>query len=454
MALGTRLSSTVCYGVALLTISACSDSSDAERPANVSAEVSENISTVVSVRWHTEQASIGYVEYGPSPALGFNTPLEDTETKEHSYNLLGLTAETKYYYRVVTWDGRDAGASAVATFTTGALPLGVPRLTRKGDANDLFTIVPILGSTTAVTILNPQGEVVWYHTDDRDLDFYRARLSLNGKDLIYNAASISGDPAENSELVRVSLDGASTSSIQVPLLAHDFVEHPDGTLAAMVVEYRDFEGKQLRGDKIVEIDPEGNQTTIWTSWDCFDPAVAPGDDIELGWTFANALDYDASEKKYYLGMRNFSSIAKIDRATHACDWVLGTTAPTIEFAPGSAQFLHQHQFQVRGNRIVVFDNDGSLGDESRVLEYELDFEANRATQIWSYVSNPTVHTFVLGEPTRLANGDTFIDWGTAGQLERVNAAGESIWKVNSGAGTVFGFNTLAPTLYSATAKNP
>lgn len=454
MALGTRLLSALCCGCVLLATGACSDSTDPERPSNVTAEVSESIHTVVQVRWRTDRASIGYVEYGPTPELGFNTPLEDSETLEHSYSLLGLTAETKYYYRVVTWDGRDAGASDVATITTGSLPIGMPRLTRKGDGNDLFTIVPILGSTTAVTILDPSGQIVWYHTDDRELDFYRARLSVNGKDLIYNAASVSGDPADNSELVRVALDGSGGSSIKVPLLAHDFVEHPDGTLAAMVVEYRDFEGTPLRGDKIVEIDADGKQTTIWTSWDCFDPSVVTGDDIEHGWTFANALDYDPVDQKYYLGMRNFSSIAKIDRASHACEWVLGFTAPTLHFAPGSARFLHQHQFQLRGNHILIFDNDGSPGTESRVLEYELDFEANLATQVWSYVSDPTVYTFVLGEPTRLANGDTFIDWATAGQLERVNAAGESLWKVNSGAGAAFGFNTLAMTLYSATAKNP
>ena len=47
--------------------------------------------------------------------------------------------------------------------------------------------------------------------------------------MIYNAASVSGDPADDSVLVKVALDGSSEEEIVVPLLAHDFVEHPDGT---------------------------------------------------------------------------------------------------------------------------------------------------------------------------------------------------------------------------------
>jgi hypothetical protein len=433
---------------------ACSDSADPRAPRDVSAEVSEDIATVVKVRWTTDEPTIGYVEYGPTEELGRSTPLPSDESKEHSLDLLGLTADTLYHYRVVTWDGDDAGASEIDTVRTGDLPVGLPRLTVEGTEHDQLTIVPVLGSTTAVLILDAEGNIVWHYRDDRELDFYRARLSVDGQSLLYNAASVSGDPADDSELVRVALDGSESSSIAVPLLAHDFVEHDDGTLAAIVVEYRDFEGMSLRGDQIVEVAPDGTQTTVWSAWDCFDPAEWTGDDVEHGWTFANALDYDPGEDAYYLGMRNFSSIAKIARATGECEWVLGSSASTFEFASGSARFLHQHQFHVRGDRILVFDNEGSAGEESRVLEYELDFEAKVATEAWSYVSDPTVHTFVLGEPTRLDDGSTFVNWSSAGQLERVTADGESVWKLNTPAGFAFGFHTLAPSLYPRGARTP
>jgi Arylsulfotransferase (ASST)/Purple acid Phosphatase, N-terminal domain len=439
--------------LALLLAGACGESNDPRRPAQVTAELSANISTVVKVRWTTQAASIGYVEFGPTRELGQNTPLEETPGTDHAATLLGLTADTEYFYRVVTWDGAATGASEILPIRTGDVPLGLV-LTRTGDGQTGFIVVPVLGSNTAVIIINAQGQIVWYHTDDRKLDFYRARLSVDGKSLIYNAAKVSGDPVETSELVRVALDGSTTSSIPVPFLAHDFVEHADGTLAAITVETRDFAGAPLRGNTIVEIAPNGDKKTIWTSWSCFDPAKNMGDNPAQGWTFANALDYDPGEDVYYLGMRNFSSIARVNRATGACEWVLGLSASTFTFAPGAAHFLHQHQFQVRGNHILIMDNDGSPGNESRVLEYELDLTNKVATQVWSYVSTPSVYTFVLGEPIRFDDGSTFINWSAAGQMERLDPAGATTWKLNTGAGYVFGFHTLATSLYPAGARAP
>jgi hypothetical protein len=432
----------------------CGDSADPRQPSNVSAEVSSAIATVIDVRWETDEDSVGYVEYGPTEALGLQTPIEEQATRQHRVSLLGLNADTEYHYRVVTWDGDDAARSGISMQRTGNLPIGLPALTLSGDGHDQYTLVPILGAIQAVTIIAPNGEIVWYHTDDRELDFYRARLSRDGTSVLYNAASVSGDPADDSELVRVSLDGMTTSSIPVPLLAHDFVELPDGTLAAIVVEYRDFEGAPLRGDKIVEVAPDGTQTTVWSAWNCFDPAIHQGDDPEQGWTFANALDYDPGEDVYYLGMRNFSSITKVNRSTGACEWVLGAVASTLEFAPSSDSFLHQHQFQVQNDRILIMDNDGSPGRESRVLEYELDLAAGLATQVWSYVSEPSVYTFVLGEPVRFDDGGTFINWSAAGQMERLTASGAVTWKMNTGAGYVFGFSTLASSLYPSRSARP
>jgi hypothetical protein len=426
---------------------ACSDADEAV-PRDVSARVSEAIRTVVKVTFTTDAPAQGYVEYGTTPSLGLRTPSESTASVTHERDLLGLSADTDYYYRVVASSGGEEAKGDVLSIRTGNLPLGMPPLTLEGDGHAGFVLVPVLGATTAVLVLDSAGRIVWYHEDDRELDFYRARLAVDRKSILYNAASVSGTPSDASELVRVSLDGSSTTSIPVPLLAHDFVEHPDGTLAAIVVEYREFQGEELRGDQIVEVDPDGNLTTVWSAWDCFDPETTPGDDIALGWTFANALDFDPEVDAYYLGMRNFSSIAKIDRKTRTCEWVLGTFGATLDFAAGSTRFLHQHQFQIRGDRMLVFDNEGSAGNESRVLEYTLDFAANLATEVWRYVSEPPVYTFVLGEPTRLENGDTFVNWSAAGQMERVSPDGVARWRVNSGVGYAFGFNTLAEDLYS------
>jgi len=425
-------------------------SNDARRPSMITAEVSDQIHTVVIVHWKTDVPTTGYVEFGTTSHLGSRTAVETAAAQDHTATLLGLTADTLSYYRVVSAEGGAAVASSgVATIQTGPLPVGMPALTVTGTGYDGFIVVPVLGATTAVTILNAQGQIVWYHKDDRMLDFYRARLSVDGKSLLYNAAQISGEPSAAAEIVRVSLDGSQSNGISVPFLAHDFVEHPDGTLGAIAFDDRTAaDGSRVRGNKLVEIAPDGTQSTVWTSWNCFDPATAPGDDPKQGWTFANALDYDPAAQAYYVGMRNFSSIAKVNRATGMCDWVLGLYGSTFTFAAGAARFLHEHQFDVHGDRILVMDNDGAPGDVSRVLEYQLDFTNMQATQVWSYTADPSVYVFVLGEPIRLPDGGTFINWSTAGQMERLDASGASIWKLNTGAGFAFGFQTLAASLYA------
>jgi len=416
---------------------------------------------VVTVTWTTDEPTTGYVEYGPTRDLGSQTALEAAPVKAHTAILLGLHAETEYFYRVVT---SGAAASALAKVRTNPLPLGLPELTVSGTGLDGFVVVPILGATRAVLMLDHEGKIVWYRcvpkndlgqpdcqaqeAADKKLEAYRARLSRDGKSVVFNAAKISGEPSQVSELVRVSLDGAETTSIPIPLLAHDFVEHPDGTLAAITFEDRDFEGTRFRGNTLIEVAPDGTKRTVWTSWNCFDPAVIKGEDLPLGWTFANALDFDPAADAYYMSFRNFNSIAKVNRTTGACDWVLGANGATLTFATGSARFLHQHQFHVHGSKLLVMDNDGMGGRTSRLIEYELDLVAKQATQIWTYVANPPVYTFVLGEPSRLADGRTFVNWSAAGQMELLAADSTQQWKLNTSAGTVYGFHTLARDLYA------
>lgn len=411
--------------------------------SDVTAAVSPVIGTVVTVSWTTDAPSVGYVAFGD----GQTTPVETVAATDHHAVLLGLRAETAVDYHVVVTGGRRDIASDVQTATTGILPNELPSLTLTGDGNDLYTVAPLLGSVTGPAIIDPQGHFVWYYPDHRGLDVYRARLSRDGTAVIYNAGSVSGDPAQDSVLVKVSLDGTHEDAIPVPLLAHDFVELPDGTLAAIVVEYRDFNGAPLRGDKIVEVAPDGTQTDVWSTWDCFDPAVDVGTDQEIGWTFSNALDYDEAADAYTLSIRNFSDLVRIDRQTGTCDWVFGSTSATFGPEPGSDIFLHEHQFEVRPDSLLVFDNAGA-GASSRVLEYSFDPAAHQADEIWSFSPDPSIFTFVLGDVARQDDGDTLIDWAVGGQIDRVSAAGDVKWRLNTQLGTAFGFFEPTADLYA------
>ncbi len=423
---------------------------------NIEAELSPHITTVIYVRWTTDVPTTGLVEFGTTSDLAFATPLEETAATEHEAMLLGMPTDTEVHFRVAVWDGDEADASDIQKITTGFRPTGLPTVDvaegTEGN-HDHFTITSIMGSQNAITIFNSQGQYVWYHFDDRDLEFFRARLSKDGKSVLYNAGSVSGDPSEESDIVRVSLDGSEVTSIPIPLLAHDFIEMDDGTIAAIVTEYRDFDGQELRGNAIVEVAPDGTQTTVWSAWDCFDPAIHENDDMwTQGWTFFNALDYYELEDFYLVGSWSFSSIIKVDRQTGECPVVFGagtSDIATTSFVGSSYPFLHQHQYELLERDgeeyLLVFDNFGHPSSVSRVVEYHYDADAATLEQIWSYSAG--ISTIILGEVVRLDDGDTLVTWSFNGQMDRVSSEEESEWRANMDMGTVFGFSTTTPTLY-------
>ncbi|MFN7143141.1 MAG: aryl-sulfate sulfotransferase [Myxococcota bacterium] len=406
---------------------------------------SDTIATVATLRWSTDVPTRSRVRYGTTQRT-FETPPPVDARTDHDALLLGLPASTD-----VTWEVLDEDGTVLAgdTWRTGPLPTALPSLEVTGAGHDQFMFAPVIGATTAAVVLSPEGEIVWWHLDTSGLDVYRVRPSRDGTGIWYNAASVSGDPADDSRLVHVSWDGASVTELPVPLLAHDFVEADDGALHAIQVRYGGpagpDDGDTLRGDALVAVTPnDGGVTELWNSWDCFDPAADTSDDPELGWTFANALD--VADGGWVLGLRNFSSLVWIG-ADGGCDRVLG--GALSDYTVDGARFLHQHQFHTfRGDdgadHVLVFDNEGAGGTKSRVVEYALG--ADTATEVWSYTPSPSIYSFVLGDVQRLDDGDTFVAWSVAGQLDRVTPDGVPAWSVNTGVGYAFGFVTLAPEI--------
>lgn len=430
--------------VALATLVGCDDKDGDLDVVEQSAEASPAVSTVFTVRWSTSAESTGYVRFRTDERV-FNTQVTPAGT-EHEAVLLGLPPDTDFEWQVVVQkDGQDVTTGPLESARTGSLPSLLPGTAVSGEGHGQYLLTPLIGATTGPVIFDPQGRVVWYHIDERGLDVYRARLALDGSGVIYNAASISGDPAADSVLVKVTWDGTQETIIPVPLLAHDFVQLADGTITAIVVKYGDGPDGQIRGDSLVEVAPDGSLEEVWTSWDCFDPATQPGDEPELGWTWVNALDYAEDADAYDFSIHNFSSIARVPRGSRSCEWVLGLEGATIDIE--GSRFVHQHQFELEGNRLVVFDNEGAGATQSRAIEYDVDFEAQVATEVWRYQPDPSIYSFVLGDVHRYPDGDTLVTWSVAGQIDRVSSDGVPEWSLNTDLGYAFGFMTLSNDLY-------
>lgn len=418
-----------------MVVSGCTDAP--LRVTGTTLTVSPAIVTVATLSWTTDEPMRGRVRYGTSERE-LVTTLEPAASTEHTTLLVGVPAAAEIAWAI---EDEEGVALTAGVWTTEALPGELPPIAVEGTSAEQFMVTTVLGTITAVVILSPEGRVVWYHVDDSGLDTVRALPASDGEGILYSVGDVSGAPSADSLLRRVSWDGTEVRDIAVPHLAQDFVQHDDGTIAAVTAEVREgTDGESIKGNAIVEIQPDGSFAAVWNSWDCFDPAVTVSNDPGLGWTWVNAID--VLDGDYVLSVRNFSSIAWVAREGGACGPILGGELSSYDIV--GERFLHTHQFHVWDDHIVVFDNDGAGQNRSRVLEYVLS--DNTATQVWAYLPDPPAFSFVLGDVTRLGDGSTFAAFSLAGQLDRVDAAGALQFRASTPLGYAFGYVTLVPNL--------
>jgi hypothetical protein len=414
----------------LLGLAACgSDATEAPVVSDVAAQISAEMGTVVEVTWRTDIPTQGAIEFGEDDRYGRITSRETAPTKNHSALLVGCPQDVDIQFRVLS-DG--APDDQTHTVSTGTLD-GAPELDVEGE-QDLFLTLPIVtDDLTQITVVDPKGRVVWLHEDTRQTSVFRARVARDGSGIVYAATVYRGEPHQGSAIVRVPWDGSAATVIDIPWLAHDFVELDDGTLVSLSYEYRD----DIQGNKLIQIDPDGTVTDLWSAWDCFDPETHISSDPDHGWIHANALDYDASTDSFLVGMRNLSSIVRVDRGTGECVWTLGRGAGDVEQSGGT--FVHQHQFGWFGDRFLVFDNDGAPGLESRVLEYDFDEATGTAQVARTIVGETPIFSLILGDVHRLDDGDTVVVWSAAALAERVAEDDSRSWSISGPDGSIFGF---------------
>ncbi len=413
------------------------DSSPAgEAILDIDVEILDSMPTLARVTWTTRDEVASQVRFGEGTDLDLVTPLDDPAT-EHSALLLGLPPATSASLQVVAGDDE----SDVLTVETGELDDVFPGFLHEGDPQEHFMVTPLYApeGEDGVVILDGEGRIVWQHADSRGLYVTRARMAIDGSGIIYNSSDLNGHDDETQELVWVSWEGEEIRTEEVFLMGHDFVEKADGTIVTVAFEPRE----EVVGTKLVEVAPDGTQTDTWSSWDCFDPEVHTHDEMTMGWTFANAMDYDEIADAYTISFRNFGSIISVDGATGACDWVFGDVAGTFDITGDT--FEHQHQFHRTADSMVVFDNDGQPS-QSRIIEYEFDLAARTASEIWSYSFDSW--NVVLGDVHRLPDGDTLAVWGMHGKVDRITPAGDVVTHLETETtGTVIGFTVLAEDLY-------
>jgi EmrB/QacA subfamily drug resistance transporter len=124
-----------------------------------------------------------------------------------------------------------------------------------------------------------------------------------------------------------------------------------------------------------------------------------------------------------VSMRNTSAIYLINIKTGKIIWTLGGKASDFQ-VPKNAEFEWQHDAQISGNTVTMFDDHCcyitgagvylSATGPSRGLELRLNVHNHTVKRISQYyLFGTTVHSEYMGNLQVLPNGERFVGWGQA-----------------------------------------
>ncbi len=437
-------------GAALLGCAEPASGGAGHRAFEVEVVRSEEIPTVLAVtfRHPLEGIDEAYVEIGRDRRYSLDLVPAEATDDGYRATIMGLKPLTDYHLRAGLLDGDASYVSGDHVVSTGAAPQAVPSLELStGDAGTspggyFITSCPVTPSW--MLVYDADGDPVWWTSPPVEGVITRSALSLDRTRFLGTVYAPGDDRAsymEQAALFAVSVDGSTFEEIPIDGPHHDFVEREDGTIAAIAYDVVEDGATTLVDDSIVELDPDGDQRTVWLHGAAVEGAVTRSDQQAITLLgHANALDYLPQTDAYVLSMRNENTLYAVDARTGETLWVLGDLGD-IHLADGDGSlFTNQHQFQVLDDGgIVVFDNGDLVNDCSRAVEYRWDPDTGIAENVWEYALDPCVRASTLGDVTRFDDGKTMITWSTQGEIDLVDDTGELLWSLNAGLGGALGY---------------
>ncbi len=415
-------------------------------------ERSELIPTVYTATLAGQASGLdeAWIEYGIDDAFDLVAPLDMDAQLPWEVTLLGMKAGSDYQVRTAVAVGDQVYTGRAHSVSTGLVPADFPNMWLEAVEEASFEgyLVSSAVITPSSIVLDRDGDYVWWYQPEGFSTQGRTVMSRSGDAML--TLDLNAVASEDNSLVRISLDGSSVESSSIPRAHHDLYEHEDGTIAYLARDPLEVKGREITGDSIVELEPDGSTRMIWSAWDSEE--ALPFDIHEIGpggeWPHANALDYLPDLDAYLVSFLYLDAIARIDRKTGTIDWVMGGDHSDFELVGGGTDiFERSHQMHWLDGSLLVFVNGHQQGGVSRAVEYAVDEQAMQVESVWEYWSEPDLNCITLGDVHRFDDGDTLVTYSYSGQIQQVTPEGEPVWVLSAGVGGIFGYTTPVESLY-------
>ncbi len=404
----------------------------------------EEHESLVYVSWTQQEAGATYVQYGDESEGWLQSPTLDAGEGGHQQLLLGLPYDTVASWQVVV-DGHDPAVGDV--IVTGDLPEGLPVPSLLVNEPKLQHEAPYLltsinedsGGWTSGTywtfILNRAGQPVWGTSTPRGNWTLFAQVSVTGDHLLIDEATrwSKYDNGASSRIHRWYLT-QEFEEHSTPGLHHAFVELPDGTLAWGSKNHGG-------GEALVTMGPKEKQASVL--WTCEE------DWPNASYCESNGLFYSTKRDSFLYSFYTNDSLVEVDNATGDTLWWAGEVPDGYAFDPEESQFEWQHGISYTDDETLLVstraDSD-SGSNTTKVIEYEVDHDAQVLTEVWSYDAGAYAST--NGDAWRLDNDNTLHVLGSASEIIEVTIDKDVAWHLDYGSTQLLGRGEMIEDLYA------
>ncbi len=412
-----------------------------------SALVSPWVPSVVTTTFTSNRDELDgpVVEYGYSEEYGHEIVPTLVEEGRYEAVLLGLTADTEVFYKLTAAYGGEPIDTRGHSIWTGAWETPPPQVEVDAVGSGGFVVTRVLDEPYGAAVLDDLGEYVWWYANPAgDPSPIHRVVWLPDEQQVVIQMVVTSAGSTKFEVRRLSVDGTLIERISDHSgFVHDLVALPDGAVALLDADEREFEGETFVGDRLVEIAADGGETVVWSSWDHADPDLEDPPEEGKSFSGASALAYDEADELYHVSLSRLGVVLAVDRTSGQQMKVLGGPDTDVLLGDGSGD-LFGEPCGVDGlpDGILAFDHDGE--GTGRALEYAID--GTSAELVWERNGDAGVAWDGKGDVLRLPTGGTLISWGQAGQIEELAADGSVARTFTFELGTRTGYLDWVETL--------